>query len=39
MSVDIMMEWLYAGSRYFEEPTEGFPGMLTRTLDEQGSVL
>jgi hypothetical protein len=28
MSLDIMVEWSYAGSRCFEEPTEGFPGML-----------
>jgi len=28
MSLDIVVEWPYAGSRFFEEPTEGFPGML-----------
>jgi len=29
------VELPYAGSRCFEEPTEGFPGMLARTLNEQ----
>ena len=28
MSLDIKLEWPYAGSRCFEKPTEEFPGML-----------
>ena len=28
MCLDVIVEWPYAGSLCFEEPTEGFPGML-----------